>query len=80
MILKKDLIYRITLPVSESFILGCIGALGGLITITFSAVRKSRCSSINCCCLKCEREVMTKEELELDHQNTTRDKSNSIVV
>jgi len=37
-----------TLPVSESFILGCIGAIGGLITITFSAVRKSRCSDINC--------------------------------
>lgn len=67
------------LPVSESFILGVIGAIGGIITITFSAVRKSRCSDISCCCFKCKREVMTKEELEIDHHHTTRDKSNSIV-
>ena len=69
-----------TLPVSESFILGCIGALGGLITITFSAIWKSRCSDINCLCFSCKREVMTKEELELDHTaNEKQTRSNSIV-
>jgi hypothetical protein len=71
-----------TLPVSESFILGCIGAIGGLITITFSAVRKSRCSDINCLCFRCKREVMTKEELEIDHSAGAekKERSNSIVV
>lgn len=69
-----------TLPVSESFILGCIGALGGLITITFSAIRKSRCSDINCLCFKCKREVMTKEELAIDQEHEKKERSNSIVV
>ena len=69
-----------TLPVSESFILGCIGALGGLITITFSAVRKSRCSDVSCLCFKCKREVMTKEELAIDQEHDKKERSNSIVV
>ena len=69
-----------SLPVSESFILGCIGALGGLITITFSAIRKSRCSDINCLCFKCKREVMTKEELVIDQEHEKKERSNSIVV
>ena len=69
-----------TLPVSESFILGCIGALGGLITITFSAIRKSRCSDVSCFCFKCKREVMTKEELAIDQEHDKKERSNSIVV
>ncbi len=68
------------LPVSESFILGCIGAIGGLITIVFSSVRKSRCSNISCFCFKCKREVMNKEELEIDHSaGMVKERGNSIV-
>lgn len=69
-----------TLPVSESFILGCIGAIGGLITITFSAIRKSRCSDINCLCFSCKREVMTKEELEVEHSAEHKKTSGNSIV
>lgn len=51
---------------SESFILGLIASLGGLISLIFGSMRKSRCRVINCCCFKCERDVLTKEELALE--------------
>jgi len=56
---------------SESFILGLIASVGGLIGLVFSNMRKSRCSDINCCCglFKCNRNVLTKEELENEPQS-----------
>ena len=50
---------------SESFILGLIAALGGLISLVFASLRKSRCGTINCCYgfFKCERTVLTDLEL-----------------
>ena len=56
-----------SLPISESFILGCIGAIGGIITITFTALRKSRCRVIKCCGCRCDREVLSTEELQMEH-------------
>lgn len=55
-----------TLAVSESFILAAIGAVGGLITIIFSSIRQSRCHEINCFCFRCSRQVLTKDEIELE--------------
>jgi len=57
-----------SLPVSESFILGLIASVGGLISLIFASLRKSRCNSINCCCgfFSCNRDVMNAEELEAD--------------
>lgn len=57
------------LPVSESFVLGVIGAFGGLISLVFASLRKSRCNSINCCCgfFKCNRDVMDAEEMIIDN-------------
>jgi len=55
-----------SLAVSESFILAAIGAVGGLVTIIFASIRQSRCSEINCLCFKCSRQVLTKDEIELE--------------
>jgi len=51
---------------SESFILGLIGALGGLVSLVFAALRKSRCENVRCCwgLAACKREVLTLEELK----------------
>ena len=48
---------------SESFLLGLLAAFGGLITVVFAAIRKSRCTTINCCGLNCTREVLTQNEI-----------------
>ena len=53
---------------SESFILGLIASLGGLISLIFSSMRKSRCGDISCCwgLWSCKREVLTTEEMRLE--------------
>lgn len=53
---------------SESFILGLIASVGGLVSLIFGAMRKSRCSNIKCCwgMFRCEREPMTTEEIKLE--------------
>ena len=49
--------------VSESFIIACIGiacgALGGVLTCAL----RSRCSKIKCCCIECDRQVLTAAEM-----------------
>ena len=56
---------------SESFILGLIASVGALIGLVFSNMRKSRCADIRCCwgMFSCNREVMSKDELQLDSPN-----------
>lgn len=58
------------MPFSESFILGIIGAIGGLISLIFASLRKSRCHSINCCCglFTCNRDVMDAEQMAIDNK------------
>jgi len=53
---------------SESFILGLIASVGGLISLIFASLRKSRCENIRCCwgMFACNREVLTAEELKLE--------------
>ena len=50
---------------SESFILGLIASLGGLIGLIFNNMRKSRCADIRCCwgMFSCKRTVLTPEEI-----------------
>jgi hypothetical protein len=50
---------------SEAFILSLIGAVGGLITLVFASLRKSRCGDVSCCCglLKCKRDVLSAAEM-----------------
>jgi len=56
---------------SEAFILSLIGATGGLITLIFQSMRKSRCGDVACCCgmVKCKRDILTAEELKLEPQS-----------
>ena len=58
--------------VSESFILGLIASGGGLITLIFTSLRKSRCEQINCCWggLSCKRELLEGEADE-EKKNAT---------
>ena len=53
---------------SESFILGLIASVGGLISMVFGAMRKSRCSNIKCCwgMFRCDREPLTHAEMKLE--------------
>lgn len=53
---------------SESFVLGLLATIGGLVTLVFSAMRKSRCSDISCCwgLFKCLRQPLTNDEIRLD--------------
>ena len=53
------------------FSVSIMGALGGLLSILF----KSKCKTIDCCCLKCERDVravIEEEKLELGKNPTPR--------
>ncbi len=53
---------------SESFILGLVASLGGLISLIFASMRKSRCGDISCCCglFSCKREVLTLDEIKVE--------------
>lgn len=53
------------------FSVSILGALGALLSILF----KSKCKTINCCCMKCERDVravIEEEKLELGKTPTPR--------
>jgi len=53
---------------SESFILGLVASLGGLISLIFASMRKSRCGDISCCWgfFSCKREVLTLDEIKVE--------------
>ena len=55
---------------SESFLLATFAAFGGLITVVFAAIRKSRCTTLKCCGATCIREPLTEkavlEELKME--------------
>jgi len=59
---------------SESFILGLIASLGGLLSLIFASMRKSRCGDISCCwgAFRCKREVMTDADLEAEEEEKKR--------
>ena len=57
-------------------------ALGSLITticlatstflaVCFKGMSHSRCSKVNACCMSCDREVMTTEELAIENNTPT---------
>jgi hypothetical protein len=35
--------------------------LTGFITVLFHSMSLSRCKNIDCCCIRCDREVLTEE-------------------
>ena len=53
------------------FSVSILGALGALLSVLF----KSKCKTIDCCCMKCERDVravIEEEKLELGKTPTPR--------
>ena len=58
---------------SESFLLGTFAAFGGLITVVFAAIRKSRCTTLSCCGATCTREPLTEKgilnEIQMEEGN-----------
>ena len=59
------------------FITSCAGALAGLIYAT----QKSRCSTINCCCMECERPIpSTAECTDIESQLSTVEETASRVL
>ena len=49
------------LPVSESFLIGCVGLVAGMFAGFLTFLLRSRCSKIKCCGVECERSVANGE-------------------
>ena len=62
---------------SESFLLGMVAAFGGLITIVFASIRKSRCTTLRCCGTECTR-IPLSEEAVLQEIRTEKNVGNNI--
>ena len=45
------------------------GVLTGLITTLFHSMSLSRCKNIDCCCIKCDREVLTEDTYRTEQDN-----------
>ena len=43
-----------------------IGSISLFMTVLFYNIRRSRCTHIQCGCLKCTRQMMTSDELKQD--------------
>ena len=41
-------------------------SLGGCLGFILYHIRRSRCKSVECCCIKCKRDVMTNQEMTAD--------------
>lgn len=44
------------------FISSLLLSIGGLLALTSEACRRSRCSKLDLCCIKCDREVLPADE------------------
>ena len=50
-----------------AFVALSLGALAGCVVASMKGISRSRCTSINFCCMSCKREPLTEAELaELD--------------
>jgi hypothetical protein len=47
------------LPVSESFLITCIGLFAGICGGVLTCILRSRCVKIRCCGVECERQIPT---------------------
>ena len=52
------------MPVSESFILACVGVISGCVGGILTFLLRSRCTEISCCCFSCKRNVLEGEDIE----------------
>jgi hypothetical protein len=51
-------------PLSESFVITIVGALLGCVSGVLACVLKSRCSTIKCCGIECQRVPIPITELD----------------
>ena len=59
------------LPVSESFLIGCIGLIAGMFGGFLTCVLRSRCVRIKCCGIECERQLPNDEPEAIDVRAVT---------
>jgi len=52
--------------ITESFILTLVGLIGGGLSALLVYFLKSRCKTIKCCCLECERDVLQNVQPNLN--------------
>ena len=52
-----------SLPVSEGFLLSAVAMMVGVFAGCLSCILKSRCSSIKCCCIELQRDVIPAADL-----------------
>ena len=52
----------------------------GLVQAIFHGTSLSRCKTIACCCMRCEREVLKDEGLYNDTNNTNNNNNNNDVI
>jgi len=54
----------------SAFVVSLTGIFSGLVGLTLSFFIKSRCTSIECCCIKCDRNVVeiTRTDTSLPNQ------------
>tara|TARA_R110000744_G_scaffold64750_1_gene133176 strand:+ start:467 stop:646 length:180 start_codon:yes stop_codon:yes gene_type:complete len=55
--------------ITESFILAVLGLIGGAGSAFLIYFLKSRCKTIKCCCVECERDVLPHVEATLHREN-----------
>jgi hypothetical protein len=65
------------MELTESFILAVLGLVGGGGSACLVYFLKSRCKTIKCCCIECQRDVIPNVVASIHHAPTTT--SNSVV-
>jgi hypothetical protein len=64
------------LPISESLILACVGALAGMCGAFLTCILRSRCVKIKCCGIECERQLPNTQPEAIDVRAVTVNRNN----
>jgi len=49
---------------NATFWLSFCGVVAGILGLVFTAINKSKCKEVSCCCFKCVRDIHSEVELE----------------
>ena len=47
-----------------AFWIAIVASIGGILGLVFTAINKSKCQTVECCCFKCVRDIQSEIELE----------------
>jgi len=61
-----------------ALILASASALTGIITAVFHSASLSRCKKVVCCCLECDREVLSENTYLQEQKNNNNNNNNNI--